>query len=534
MIKHITLLIFFLLFISNANAGDDRFESIMALNQKDPTVALAQLKKIYAKAIDDNDELLEGKCLQQMGKICYTQGHFSQSLEFFLKADKIFDNTNQPLLMAANINDAGVLYYYMKQKDKAMHSYRKAIGFYKRLNNLTGQVTVLGNIGQLYEKRQLYDSAFYYQKLALKINEKLNNKSEAAKIHENLGSIYEDLERYDSAYVQFKQSLDLYQKDQNKLGSIEVINNLGDILRKTGRYKESIAQTEMALKLAENMGNVYQLSSCCRDLGKAYELLSNMDSAYHYVKLGYKYTIDLYSVDGARQAAFLQVLYDINKKSDEIIKLKNDRKVNRIIAFSSSIVLILSVVLGFVMFSRQRLKLKDQQMLAKQQATEHDMTSLELKNLQLEEQNLKQLLEVKSRELSTHTLNLIKHNQFLENLRSTLQAMVKEDKRDQKKQMNQILTEINQSFNHERNWKEFTLAFEQVHHQFLESLKKYSNELTSADMRLIALLKMNLDSGDIATLLGISTDSLRVSRYRLRKKLNLAQGDNLSAFIQAL
>ncbi|NII83790.1 tetratricopeptide repeat protein [Pedobacter sp. SG908] len=534
MTKPFSVLILFLLFISNAIAQEEKFESIIALNQKDPTAALAQLKKIYAKSIDDNDELLEGKCLQQMGKVCYTQGHFSQSLEFFLKADKIFNNANQSLLLATNLNDAGVLYYYMKQKDKAMHSYSKAISIYKRSNNLTGQATVLGNIGQLYEKRQLYDSAFYYQKLALKINERVSNKSGAAKIHENLGSIYEDLERYDSAYVHFKQSLNLYQEDHNDLGSIEVINNLGDVLRKTGRYKESIVQTETALKLAEKMGNIYQLSSCCRDLGKAYELLHNMDSAYHYVKLGYKYTIDLYSEDGARQVAFLQVLYDINKKSDEINKLKNDRKVNRIIAFSATIVVILLIVLGFVIFSRQRLKLRDQQMLARQKAIEYDMTSLALKNLQLEEQNLKQLLEVKSRELSTHTLNLIKHNQFLENLRSTLQAMVKEDKRDQKKQMNQILTEINQSFNHERNWKEFTVAFEQVHHQFLESLKKYSNELTSADMRLIALLKMNLDSGDIATLLGISTDSLRVSRYRLRKKLNLVQGDNLSAFIQAL
>jgi DNA-binding CsgD family transcriptional regulator len=53
-------------------------------------------------------------------------------------------------------------------------------------------------------------------------------------------------------------------------------------------------------------------------------------------------------------------------------------------------------------------------------------------------------------------------------------------------------------------------------------------------MRLIALLRINLDSADIATLLGISTDSLRVSRYRLRKKLNIAQGDNLTAFIQSL
>jgi hypothetical protein len=50
----------------------------------------------------------------------------------------------------------------------------------------------------------------------------------------------------------------------------------------------------------------------------------------------------------------------------------------------------------------------------------------------------------------------------------------------------------------------------------------------------VALLKMNLASGDIATLLGISMDSLRVVRYRLRKKLNLPQGESLSVFIQSL
>jgi tetratricopeptide (TPR) repeat protein len=534
MIKYLILLLIPLSFISVTKAQDEKFESIISINQKNPTQALVELKKIYAQAIDGNDELLEGKCLQQMGKVCYTQGHFSLSLEFFLKADHIFNIEEKPLLIAANLADVGILYYYMKQPVKAMNAYGRALNIYKKHDDLKGQAAVFGNIGQLYEKRQNYDSAFYYQKIALKINERINDKSGAAKIYENLGSIYEDQEKYDLAYANFKQSLDLYKLDHNNLASIEVINNLGDILRKTGRYKESIKQTAAAMKLAGDLGNIYQLASCCRDLGKAYELLHQMDSAYFYVKLGYKHTIDLYSQDGARQVAFLQVLYDINKKTTEINKLENDRKINRIIAFASTIVVILLIVLGFVVFSRQRFKLKDQQTLARQKDIEHDMTSLALKNLQLEEHNLKQLLEVKSRELSTHTLNLIKNNQFLENLRTTLQAMVKEDKRDQKKQMNQILTEINQSFNHERNWKEFTVAFEQVHHQFLEGLKKYSNELTSADMRLIALLKMNLDSGDIATLLGISTDSLRVSRYRLRKKLNLAQGDNLSAFIQAL
>ena len=525
-------LIFFL-FALNGAAQQDYFEDFDH-QSKTPIESLTRLKKIYAQSIENGDAELEGQCLQQMGKACYRQGHFRQSLDFFLKADKIFNSSKKPLLLAANLSDIGVLYYYIKQPEKAMKNYMQALSIYKKQKYLSGQAMVFGHIGQLYEKRQRYDSAFYYQDLALKINEKTNDKSGAAKIYENLGSIYEDLEKYDLASLNFNKSLDLYQKDHNELGSIEVINNLGDILRKTGKYKESILETQKAMKLAGNLGNVYQLASCCRDLGKAYELLTKMDSAYHYIKLGYKYTLDLYSADGAKQVAFLQVLYDINKKSDEIVRLQNDRKINKIIAASAIIVVTLLIILGFVIYSRQRFKLTDQQMLVKQKGIEHDLTSLALKNLQLEEQNLKQQLEVKSRELSTHTLNLIKNNQFLENLRSTLQAMVKEDKRDQKKQINQILTEINQSFNHERNWKEFTLAFEQVHHQFLENLKKASSELTSADMRLIALLKMNLDSGDIATLLGISTDSLRVSRYRLRRKLNLAQGNNLSAFIQAL
>ena len=45
---------------------------------------------------------------------------------------------------------------------------------------------------------------------------------------------------------------------------------------------------------------------------------------------------------------------------------------------------------------------------------------------------------------------------------------------------------------------------------------------------------MNLTSQDIATSLGVSLDSLRVMRYRLRKRLNLPAGESLTAFLQAL
>ncbi|WP_183559918.1 tetratricopeptide repeat protein [Mucilaginibacter sp. SP1R1] len=517
---------------------ENQFQQLQLLGQQHPDSALIILKKIHSKAVQDNENLVAGISLQQMGQICYNQGHYAQALDFYLHADKIFGQENNKNLLAENMSKMGILYYYNKQADKANQLYKKALTLYKTTGNKTGQAEIFGAIGHLYEKRHQYDSSFYYQHLALSTYNQIKDKRGVAKIYENLGSIYEDLARYDSSYTCFKKSLELYRQDHNEVASIEVINNIGDILRKTGKYEPGIQQSRLAYTLSLQTNNLYQLAASCRDLGKGYQLLRQMDSAYHYLELSRKYSLEVYSKESLNQTAFLQVLYDMDKKSDEIIRLNNIRKTNQIVTISVITIVVLLIVLGLVTFSRQRLKIKDQRVLSEQNQAifeaQHGLMELELKNKQLEEESLKQQLELKSKELSAHTLNLIKNNQLLESMRNTLQDMVKEDKRDQKKQMQQIVHQINQSFNHEQHWKEFTIAFEQVHQRFFDKLKQHTNDLTSTDIRLISLLKVNLDSKDIASLLGISSDSLRVARYRLRKKLNIQQGENLSTFIQAL
>ena len=62
---------------------------------------------------------------------------------------------------------------------------------------------------------------------------------------------------------------------------------------------------------------------------------------------------------------------------------------------------------------------------------------------------------------------------------------------------------------------------------FFDRIKLQCPNLTSAELRLCSLIRLNLNSKDIATILAISPDSLRIARYRLRKKLGLEKGDNL-------
>ncbi|HEY1199685.1 MAG TPA: tetratricopeptide repeat protein, partial [Niastella sp.] len=420
----------------------------------------------------------------------------------------------------------------------ARNQYEEDLSIYHRSGDREGLADTYGKIGHLYEKQKQYDSAFAFQRLALQQCANTGKQQLVAKIYENFGSIYEDLEKYDSAWYYFNRSLQLYDQVNDQVAGIEVINNLGDIYRKTGRYREAIGETHKALARAEIINDSYQKGSAYRDLGKAWHLLGQNDSAYYYIELSRKAAIDLYSAENNRQTAFLSVLFDIDKKNDEIVQLENARQFTVVITIAVIIVVVLLVVLGWVTISRQRLKIKNEQMLSKQNQhiyeTQKDLMQAELSNKQMQEERLMEELEIKKKGLTSYTLHIIEKNQSLEDLKNKLEIMIKDDKRDQKKQLQQLLQQINQNFNHDQYWNEFRETIEQIHQPFFDNLKKYNDDLTPNDLRMLSLIKLNMASKDMATLLGISQDSLRVSRYRLKKKLNLENGESLTGFVQSL
>lgn len=525
----------------NAIAQTDEQEELkrtQQLSRQNPDAAFLLLRSLYGTAEKNRKPADMAKCLQQMGEICFNQGHYARSLDYYQRAETSLKQQDEPLLLASVLNDIGVLFYYNKQHQMARKYYEQALAIYLKAKDKVGISDAYGNLGQLFEKSKQYDSSFYYQNLALSQYKNPETEVSCARIYENLGSIYEDLEKYKPAFDYFNKAMKLYEKSDNQVSSIVVINNLGDILRKTGKYPEAMAYTRKALQLSFKTNNLYQAGSAYRDISKTFRLQNQLDSAYVNLELSRKYALEVYSREGNQQTAFLQVLYETEKKSQEIFRLDNIRKTNRIIAISVSAVLLLLLILGFVIFSRQRLKIRDEKLIAKKDRavyeTQKELMELDIRNKELEEEHLKQQLELKTRELTSHTLNLIQNNQLLEELREKLQALIKDDKRDQKKALQQIVQQITQSFNNDLHWKEFAAIFEQVHQSFYDNLKKISDDLTSNDMRLLALLKMNLASKDIALLLGISQDSLRISRYRLRKKLDIPTGDNLSNFIQTI
>jgi len=55
--------------------------------------------------------------------------------------------------------------------------------------------------------------------------------------------------------------------------------------------------------------------------------------------------------------------------------------------------------------------------------------------------------------------------------------------------------------------------------------------LTPGDLRLCALLRLNMPTKDMARMQNLSVRGIEAARYRLRKKLNLPEGQSLVDFM---
>jgi ligand-binding sensor domain-containing protein len=86
----------------------------------------------------------------------------------------------------------------------------------------------------------------------------------------------------------------------------------------------------------------------------------------------------------------------------------------------------------------------------------------------------------------------------------------------------------------DEDWETFKATFNEVYPNFFASVRLRFPEITTAELRLAALMKMNLNVKEASYMLGISIESVKKSRYRLKKKLQLQEEDSLEEFIRKL
>ena len=135
-------------------------------------------------------------------------------------------------------------------------------------------------------------------------------------------------------------------------------------------------------------------------------------------------------------------------------------------------------------------------------------------------------LQTKSSEVAGKSLSIAKQGEMIEKIQSIL---------DSETDFNKLKSEIKKAIKinavNKHEWETFENNLNQIHNEFVTNLSQKYPVLTSKDIKLCIYLKMNLSSKEIAPLMNISFRGVELHRYRLRKKLNLVQDENLSNFL---
>ncbi len=150
----------------------------------------------------------------------------------------------------------------------------------------------------------------------------------------------------------------------------------------------------------------------------------------------------------------------------------------------------------------------------------------------LKQESLKEELAFKNKQLTSYAFSFEQKDKTINKIFNIVKDLEKESSFFKENQKIQELVKIEkENLIIDKEWGRFRTFFEETQSDFYTKLKKRHKKLTTNDLKLCSLTRLNLNIKEAANILNISPGSVKTARYRLRKKLNLNSEDTLIDYL---
>ena len=323
----------------------------------------------------------------------------------------------------------------------------------------------------------------------------------------------------------------------NPKSTAALFGNLGSYYASKKDYGKALEYLKKTQSIMENNNDFYNLPILYRELASIFARQNKYDSAYYYsnknMELMLRKESHLAAIETYQK--YINTFLEVSKNeliiAEQTIKLKN-KQFAFIVTLSASAVLF---ILLFLLLVNQQKRRKITENLALTAKLEHDekVQQYEKKQRKLENEKQKEMLDAKTRELTSYSILVSNKNQLLKQI-SGLNTQILNDKDNAIKMAEKVDEIIKSNINMDEEWENFNMHFDKVHPDFFEKLKQICDHLTEENLRLCAYIKIGLTTKQIAQLLHVIPSTIFTGRYRLKKKLNLSDEEDLDKFIGKL
>ena len=135
------------------------------------------------------------------------------------------------------------------------------------------------------------------------------------------------------------------------------------------------------------------------------------------------------------------------------------------------------------------------------------------------------------RKLISESIMLNEKQELLNTVQNQLLSLLKDENLNLGKDITRSIKRIGSNIRYKHDWNEFDKWFTEIHSKFYPLLLNDFPQLSQKEIKVCALLRLNIQSKDIATIFNVQPTTIEVYRYRIRKKFGLNIEDNLHRFI---
>ena len=384
---------------------------------------------------------------------------------------------------------------------------------------------IFASLAKAYEKLGQQDSSDYYYILGLSEQKSARNFAYMPSAYCNVANLELKNNNAGKSKGLYLRALVIADSTGNQQARVSSLLGLGKWQKKFGSKDSTMILFLQAKEIASFLNDRSYYLKTLQELFTLKKEDKDYASALIYQEEINLVRDSMYSYDKQKLAKSLEVQFNVAEKDRKLTLLQKEKDIALLSNYLLGACIVFIVLFAFfIIFFLRRTNARDKLLLQTKEAL---VSALE-EQKKIREHYLQNELEFKESQLSSIALQMMQKNNLLQELREKLEenSKIAEDQ-DLKKI-------LGKSLNQDKDWTDFNSSFESLNKNFYARLKELYPDISQNDLKLCALIKLNLSIKEMAGILNISPDSVKTARYRLRKKLQLATEDNLTGFILKL
>jgi len=437
------------------------------------------------------------------------EGNYVQTYKINKELESYFEEIGDDFMTGKTLLQKGSILLKINEYEKALAAYNKAQFYYKRANIEECIVKNQLNIGNALFYTGRKEEAVSVLK---SLEKTLSKMQDTITLINTLYSLSAYSQGINDRLYYTKKNYRLCKDYNNRyLFTVAGINYAASLID-LEKHDSALNYLYEAKKSIKNFDDITARRLIYKNLSQIHINREAWDSAYYYSNLYHVYNDSILGADKVLEINKIETREAIDKIEQKKKEAEQQRKIT--LAFLFGVCCFSIAVISVIYFRKKKMEMQKKLKEAENEKLETEINS-------------------KNRELATNTLLLAEKNRVLEDLSHQLKELefkgnipTVEERQIQKK--------IEEHLHTANEWEFFKMHFESVHPDFFSKLKQQFPSLSENDLRLCAYIRIGMENKQIAKMLSVQPNTVKTSRYRLRKKLILTGEDPLEDFLRNL